>query len=165
MIRDYALLDRRIRRYSQRVERNDRPGKANPDDSVIRSILSELPQAWNARSAEDWVAQFTEDSDFTNILGMHFGDRDENRARHAALFATIFSDSRLEARVLNVRMIGLDAAVAEVQFTLRGYGTLPPGIQETAPGVLRTRLISVLEKRNGEWWIVAAQNTAILPGR
>ena len=94
---------------------------------------------------------------------MHFPDRAANVDRHAQLFATIFRDSRLEAEVLGVRAVGSDAAVAEVEFRLVGYERLPPGIQETEPGVLRTRLISVLERSGGAWRIVAAQNTAILP--
>lgn len=131
--------------------------------SEIEEILRRLPAAWNARDADAWVASVGEDSGFTNILGMHFPDRAANRSRHAELFETIFADSRLEAEVLSVRVVGRDAAVAEVEFTLVGYHRLPPGVEETVPGVLRTRLVTVLERREVGWTIVAAQNTAILP--
>lgn len=133
------------------------------DAARIAEILSGLPEAWNARDADAWVAHFAEDSGFTNILGMHFDNRDENRERHAYLFGSIFRNSVLEAEVLDVRMLGTDAAVTDLAFTLTGYERLPPGIGETEPGVLRTRLLTVFEKRNGVWWIVAAQNTARLP--
>jgi hypothetical protein len=60
-------------------------------------------------------------------------------------------------------VLGGDAAVAELQFTLVGYSRLPPGVTESRPGQLMTRLITVLERRRERWVIVAAQNTAILP--
>jgi uncharacterized protein (TIGR02246 family) len=132
-------------------------------EAEITAVLETLPVAWNARDASMWVANFAPSSDFTNILGMHFEDRAANEARHAVLFETIFSDSQLEAEVLEVRVLGGDAAVAEVAFRLIGYERLPPGVIETEPGELRTRLITVLERRDGRWQIVAAQNTAVLP--
>jgi uncharacterized protein (TIGR02246 family) len=134
-----------------------------PDLGEVEDILLVLPEAWNDRDAAAWVASFAPDSDFTNILGMHFPNREANKARHAELFATIFADSRLSADVPSVRPVGDTGAVAELELTLVGYARLPPGIRETEPGVLRTRLITVLEHRNGSWRIVAAQNTAILP--
>lgn len=127
----------------------------------VAAILNTLPDAWNARDADRWVGQFAAASDFTNILGMHFPDREANRARHAELFGTIFANSRLEAQLLSVRPVGSGGAVAELEFTLTGYDRLPPGVEETEPGVLRTRLLSVLERRGNDWRIVAAQNTAI----
>lgn len=129
----------------------------------IAAVLDGLPSAWNARDASRWVANFSPMSDFTNILGMHFEDRAANEARHATLFETIFSESRLEAEVLEIRVLGDDAAIAEVGFRLVGYERLPPGVTETVPGELHTRLITVLERVEEEWRIVAAQNTAILP--
>ena len=136
-----------------------------PVDHVaeISALLEALPVAWNARDASMWVENFAATSDFTNILGMHFEDRAANEARHAALFESIFASSTLEAEILEVRILGGDAAVAEVAFRLLGYEGLPPGVIETAPGELRTRLITVLERRQGSWRIVAAQNTAVLP--
>jgi len=143
----------------------DAPTHASPPPDLegVEEILLALPAAWNARDAVAWVAHFEEGSGFTNILGMHFPDRKANEARHATLFATIFSSSELSAEVLNVSPVGSCGAVAELEFTLVGYERLPPGISETSPGVLRTRLITVLERREGSWHILAAQNTALLP--
>lgn len=143
-------------------------GACRTPDSVdsraeIVAVLEQLPSAWNARDAGQWVSNFDAASGFTNILGMHFEDRDANQARHAELFSTIFSESQLSAEVLDVRVLGGDAAVAELQFTLVGYTRLPPGVTESRPDVLMTRLICMLERRGDRWVIVAAQNTAILP--
>ena len=147
---------------------HDLPGVSSSEaqtaaERVVADRLDRLAEAWNRRDAAAWVRHFAEESSFTNILGMRFADRAANEARHALLFETIFAESRLEATVSSVRIFGGDAAVAEVEFTLRGYERLPPGIGESEPGLLRTRLVTVLDKRQGEWQIVAAQNTAIAP--
>ena len=133
------------------------------DERAIREVLLALPEAWNARDAAAWVENFTPDSGFVNILGMRFPDRATNRERHASLFATIFRDSTLNAEVLHIRFTDPDTAVAEVLLRLVGYAALPPGIGETAPGVLETRLVDVLQKIDGHWRIVFSQNTAIVP--
>ena len=132
------------------------------DERAIREVLLALPEAWNARDASAWVENFTPDSGFVNILGMRFPDRASNEERHASLFATIFRDSTLQADVLHIRFADSDTAVAEVRFRLVGYTALPPGIGETAPGVLETRLVDVLQKIDGHWRIVFSQNTAIV---
>ena len=136
---------------------------APPGTEEVEAVLYALPTAWNARDADAWVSNFGAESGFTNILGMHFSDRSANQARHAELFATIFADSHLVATVLKVRRVGERAAVGELEFRLVGYTRLPPGVEETEPGELRTRLITVLEYRDGRWQVVAAQNTAIHP--
>ena len=133
------------------------------DERAIRDALLSLPDAWNARDASAWVENFTPDSGFVNILGMKFPNRASNEERHAALFATIFRDSTLQADVLHIRFTGSDSAVAEVLFRLVGYTALPPGISDTVPGVLETRLVNVLQKIDGYWRIVFSQNTAIVP--
>jgi len=133
------------------------------DRAEVEPLLLALPEAWNARDAEAWVANFDEESGFTNILGMHFPNRDANEARHAQLFETIFAHSTLTARVLSVRPVGGEGAVAEVEFELVGYERLPPDVEETEPGLLRTRLIVVLERVDAQWSVLAAQNTAVLP--
>lgn len=79
------------------------------------------------------------------------------------LFGTIFRDSTLQAEVQHIRFTDADTAVAEVVFRVVGYEGLPPGIGETAPGVLETRLVDVLQKIDGHWRIVFSQNTAIVP--
>ena len=140
------------------------PPPPPPPLAGVVEVLLALPEAWNARDASAWVAHFDPESGFTNILGMHFPDREANQARHAALFESIFANSRLSAEVLSVRRVGDRGAVAEVALTLVGYDRLPPGVEETEPGVLHTRLITVLEHREEGWTVVAAQNTAILPG-
>ncbi len=137
--------------------------QVNLDEGVIRSILTDLATAWNAKDVDGWVESFSEDSGFTDILGMHFAGRGNNRARHGVLFNTVYALSTMRADVLEIRPMGTEAAFARARLTLTGFEVLPPGIEETDPGELHILLLAALERRNGRWLIVSAQNTAVFP--
>ncbi|GJD22229.1 hypothetical protein RIVM261_071850 [Rivularia sp. IAM M-261] len=132
-------------------------------DTAIRTIINMQAIAWNQDNAQAWVKDFSEDADFINIIGTHFNGRVETQKRHAALFSGIFKNSHLEVEVWKVRQLGNKGSVAETVQTLRGYDALPPGIEPTEPGVLKTRMKYVFEKQGRDWKIVSAQNTAIHP--
>jgi uncharacterized protein (TIGR02246 family) len=136
---------------------------APPDEIAIRTILTEQTNAWNQDDAQAWVRDFSKDADFINIRGTYFDGQAETQKRHAALFSGIFKNSHLEVEVQKVRLLSPKAAVAETVQTLQGYDALPPGIEPTEPGVLKTRMKYVFQKRAGRWKIVSAQNTAISP--
>jgi len=137
------------------------PPSAEP---VIRAALARQAEAWNHHDAKAWVASFSEDAEFINILGMSLVGRPEIEKRHAEIFASIFARSRVVVTTRKVRALGPTAAVAETDYELRDYDRLPPGIRPTdADGTLRTRLKYVWAFEQGEWRIVAAQNTAVLP--
>jgi uncharacterized protein (TIGR02246 family) len=142
-----------------------RPATAqvNLDQGVIRSIVTDLATAWNAKDVDRWVENFSEDSGFTNILGMHFASSGDNRARHGVLFNTVYALSTMRADVLEIRPLGTDAAVARARLTLTAFEALPPGVQETESGELHMLLLAVMERRNGRWLIVSAQETAVFP--
>lgn len=134
-----------------------------PDEIAIRRLLTEQTKAWNQHDAQAWVRDFSQDVDFVNIIGMYFDGQDATKSRHATLFNGIFKNTHLDVKIWKVRLLGSEAAIVETVQTLRGYDALPPGIQPTEPGVLRTRMKYVLQKQSGRWKIISAQNTAIHP--
>ncbi|HKT42703.1 MAG TPA: SgcJ/EcaC family oxidoreductase [Rhodanobacteraceae bacterium] len=134
-----------------------------PEDA-IRQLLDEQIAAWNAGDAEGWCKDFTEDSEFVNIIGARFEDRDANVRRHAELFATIFKGSRLAMREVRIRVLGSSAAFADLVLDLTGFSRLPPGIRPSIGNdVLRTRMHYVLIHDGTRWWIVFSQNNAVMP--
>ena len=56
----------------------------------------------------------------------------------------------------NYMMVDFDVEVSNVR-------ELPPGSPVDSDRVLRNHLKHILEKRNGKWKIIAAQNTFIAP--
>jgi uncharacterized protein (TIGR02246 family) len=133
-------------------------------EDAIRKLLDEQIAAWNAGDAEGWCRDFTEDSEFVNIIGARFENRDANLRRHAELFATIFKGSRLAMRETRIRMLGDFTATADLVLDLTGFSKLPPGIRPSIGNdVLRTRMHYVLIRDGARWWIVFSQNNAVVP--
>jgi uncharacterized protein (TIGR02246 family) len=133
-------------------------------EDLIRTILEAQIAAWNAGDAEGWCRDFTEDSEFVNIIGAHFENKDANLRRHADLFATIFKGSRLVVREMKIRVLGDFTATADLVLDLTGFTKLPPGIRPSIGNdVLRTRMHYVLIREGARWWIVFSQNNAVMP--
>lgn len=110
-------------------------------EDLISNLLEAQIAAWNAGDAEGWCKDFTEDSEFVNIIGARFENRGANMRRHAELFATIFKDSRLALREMRIRVLGTSAAFADLVLDLTGFSKLPPGIRPSIGNdVLRTRM-------------------------
>jgi uncharacterized protein (TIGR02246 family) len=135
-----------------------------PAEATIRETLARQAEAWNRHDARAWVAPFSDDAEFVNILGTTLQGRAEIERRHAEIFGGIFAHSHVQVKTRRVRRLGTSAALAETEYELRGYDRLPPGIRATdADGTLRTLLKYVWALDHDEWKVVAAQNTAILP--
>jgi uncharacterized protein (TIGR02246 family) len=133
-------------------------------EDLIHTLLEAQIAAWNAGDAEGWCKDFTEDSEFVNIIGAHFENRDANLRRHADLFATIFKGSRLDVREMKIRVLGDFTATADLVLDLTGFSKLPPGIRPSIGNdVLRTRMHYVLVRDGTCWWIVFSQNSAVMP--
>jgi len=132
-------------------------------ETTAQNMVARQVAGWNAMDADAWAADFTEDSEFINIIGMRFVNRQQNVDRHAHLYTTIFKDSTLSGDVLAVKQLTDDVALVETRFILRGHSANPPGVQNTKPGELHTHIKLVLQKFGTDWRIVAAQNTALAP--
>lgn len=132
-------------------------------EDAIRRLLEAQIAAWNAGDAEGWCKDFTHDSEFVNIIGAHFENREANVRRHAELFATIFRGSRLVVREMRIRVLGDFTAIADLVLDLTGFSKLPPGIRPSIGNdVLRTRMHYVLIHESARWWIVFSQNNAVM---
>lgn len=115
--------------------------------------------AWSARDAAMLAALFAEDADFVNVVGLWWTRRDQIEAAHAYGFERIFADSTLRVGRTRLRDLG-DAAVVHARFTLDGQRD-PQG---NALGTRRTVMTFVMERREGGWLCVAAQNTDMRAG-
>ena len=140
--------------------------KAN-DEAAVRAVVAEETAAWNVGDAKAYAAHFAEDGGFTNILGEVVFGKEAFEARHAAIFRTVFKGSRLQQTVRRLRFVAPDVAIVDVDTEVRGFAGLPPGVKPFPDGTLRTRLLQVLVKRDGEWRIEAYHNVdaKVVPGR
>lgn len=132
-------------------------------DRDIRQLVSAQTQAWNAHDAAAWTHDFTDDADFVNIVGTVFQGREEIETRHAAIFASIFKASHAEVTVRKLTFLAPDIAVVDTVHEVTGHTGLPPGVQNTQEGLLRTQMKYVMKHTDTGWRIVTGQNTDVKP--
>ena len=77
---------------------------------------------------------------------------------HVDLWNTAFKGSEVMGTVRNARRLSPTLLIADFNLDLRVLGDLPPTIPATG-GVVKAHLKHVMEKRGGEWKVIAAQNT------
>ena len=128
------------------------------DDARIRQIIAEEESAWNRGDAQAYGSHFEEEGGFTNVLGTVFYGRHAFEERHAQILATVFKNTVLSMIVQKIRFIRPDVALVDIDTEMRGFKALPPGVHAPADGALRTRLLQVMSKERGDWWIAAYHN-------
>jgi uncharacterized protein (TIGR02246 family) len=138
-------------------------GNPAQDEAVLRELVAAQTGAWNRGDAAAWSKDFTEDATFINIVGTVFEGRPQIEERHAAIFATVFKGSQAQVTVRKLMFPEANIAVVDTVHEVTGHSRLPPGVQNTGPGLLRTQMRYVMKKISGQWRIVAGQNTDVKP--
>jgi len=131
------------------------------DEVAIRKIIQEEVAAWNSGDATAYSRHFAPEGSFTNIYGMVFNGHDAFEKRHGETFTTFFKGSTRVEMVRRIRFVTADVAIVDVNTEVRGLANMPAGVTVGRDSVLRNRLLQVLVKRNGEWWIEAYHNVEV----
>jgi uncharacterized protein (TIGR02246 family) len=106
----------------------------------------------------------TEDVSFTNIFGTVRYGRAEFVKRHIEIANTIFKGTTPKSSIAKLRFVRQDVAIADVSGEITGFPQPPPaGVPVGADGVLRFKLLLVLIKDQGVWWITEYHNVAVTP--
>jgi uncharacterized protein (TIGR02246 family) len=106
---------------------------------------------------------FAEDGSFTNIFGTVRYGREEFRKRHAEIAQTIFKGTSVKSSIGKLRFVRPDVAIVDVTGEMTGFAKVPAGLPVGPDGVLRFKLLEVLVKEKGEWWITEYHNVAVTP--
>ena len=128
--------------------------------SQVEAVVKALIESWNAHDMTVYGAQFADDADFVNVLGMHWRGRSEIERLHAELHRTIFRNSSLRLEDYSVRPLGPGILLAHVKWEMRGHES-PPGapFAEIRHGMIT----AVFVEKEERWLISALQNTEIVP--
>ena len=137
---------------------NGASGTPDQDRTAIQRSVTALADAWNKHDAWAFAMAFTEDADFTNVVGQSAHGRDGIKAFHAPFFATIFKDSHLVATIRGVRFLTADLAAVDVDCELTG-AKAPDG----SPRPFRKTLINCVMagQNDGSWLIEVLHNSEI----
>jgi len=134
------------------------------DERAVRKIIQDQVVAWNKGDAESYSESFAADGTFTNILGMFYTGREAFRERHDQIFKGVFRGTMKQEDVVSIKFWHPDVAVVETLQTVSGIQKFFPGTTPDAKGRLRTRLLQIMVKDNGQWKIAAYHNVDVKPG-
>jgi uncharacterized protein (TIGR02246 family) len=129
------------------------------DELAIRGVMDSFMDAWNHHDAKSWAAVFTDDADFTNVVGVSASGRSDIEQFHANVFTTIFKESHLKYSGIKIRFIRPDVAAVDVHWEMTG-STSPAG----DPVPLRQGLLNfTMTKSHDKWQIVVMHNMNLPP--
>jgi len=121
-------------------------------ENELRGLVAHLEDSWNRYDSQAFASIFAEDADFIHILGAHYVGRQAIDKGHRVIWDTIYKDSVVEWRVEKIRALGDEAAIVFTESALQFF---QGGEKVTA----KARPTLVAQRRNGEWVVVAFQNT------
>ena len=138
------------------------------DRAAIAELVKALTTAWNNADAAAWADAYSEEAIFINIIGMVMEGREPIRAQHAGIWSSIYQGSELVQSIREIRFLGPDIAIADLDIRLSKIRELPPGMgsadhADDGAKSLRTIMRHVLKRSDGAWRIVASQNTVVAP--
>lgn len=136
------------------------------DRHAIEALGAGWQDLWNRHDMESLSLLLSEDVDFVTVLGPKgwLKGRKEWLAAHAKMHTTYFKDSIWTTKETHVKFLRPDLAVERVLWSTTG-----DQVRHIKHGDPREGLFTwIVEKRQGKWLIIAAQNTEsmpILPGQ
>ena len=128
------------------------------DESEIRQLIDDLADAWKAGDAKAYGVRFLPNGTFTNVNGEFYVGREAFDRRHAEVFHGVFRETTLAMTINKLHFVRPDVAIADIDTELSGARLRPQGGAVGPDGVLRSRLLMVLLKEQGAWWIAAYHN-------
>jgi uncharacterized protein (TIGR02246 family) len=124
------------------------------EERALHGLVYQLEAAWNAADGPAFAAAFTDDADFIHILGGYYTGRAAIETGHRMIFGTIYKGSTVHYSVEKIRFVRPDIALIFVRQHLEFFENGEPRELDARPTV-------IAEKIDGQWKIVAMQNTRI----
>ena len=127
------------------------------DENAIRDIQARWDDAWNRNDVKALSSLVADDVRFVNVAGQVLASRAEFEALQSRTHAMQFKDSVRTVTDTTIKFLTPDIAVAHVRWGMRGDKDPDGTPRQPRNGVM----MQVLMKRNGQWTVVAAQNTNV----
>ena len=150
----FAIVALAVMSISIMTNNAQTPQNSSADEAAIRQAVQQVQDGWNAHDAKDAALSYAPDADYINVNGAHRKGREAIEKGYAAIFSTIYKESRNSGTIKSIRFLRPDVALAHVawdlEWTVGG---------ETRKGHAISTM--VLTKGGGKWSIAAFQNTPI----
>lgn len=128
------------------------------ESQEINATLHRLDEAWNHNDMPAYAAQLTEDCNWVNIVGMHWGGKPAVMKAHTAYLNTMFKGVQQYPVSTKISYIAPGVAMAVRTFRMGDF-TDPTGKVEKDMHDCMTLVL--VKQSDGHWLIRAAHNTTI----
>jgi uncharacterized protein (TIGR02246 family) len=132
-------------------------------EAAIRSIISEQAVAWNAGDGSRYANHLAPDASFTNLFGMVMYGAPAFANRHNEILSTFYKGTSKKHVVRRIRFLTPEVAIVDIDNEVHGVKAMPTGILVPPDGVVKTQLMEVFVRRDGQWWIEAYHNVDVKP--
>jgi uncharacterized protein (TIGR02246 family) len=126
---------------------------SDKDEQAIRELIVDFMYAWNQHDAHAFAEVFTEDTDFTNVLGDSAHGRQAVEDLHAPMFATRFKNTHQTADYAKIRFLSPDIASVDIHWAMNG-ATEADG----TPIAFRKGLQHWVVTRHDDRWLIAVMH-------
>jgi uncharacterized protein (TIGR02246 family) len=132
-------------------------------EAAIRGIVAEQAAAWNAGDVARYSKNVSPDVSFTNLFGMVMYGAPVFIERHAQILSTFYKGTTKKHSVRKIRFVTPDVALVDIDNEVHGVKAMPAGIAVPPGGIIKTQLMEVFVRRNGQWWLEAFHNVDTKP--
>ena len=139
------------------------PARAQEAEAAIRAIVAEQVLAWNAGDGTRYASRLSPDASFTNLFGMVMYGAPAFASRHNEILSTFYKGTRKQHVVRRIRFLTRDVAIVDIDNQVQGVKAMPGGMVVPPDGVVRTQLMEVFARRDGQWWVEAYHNVDLKP--
>jgi len=133
----------------------------NQAKAVADAMVNRFVESWNRADGASYGENYWPEAELVDPSGAIVTGRSAIVQEHLDLWAGIFKGSHATGKVRRIQMLGSKYMLVDFDVQVSGVRQLPPGSPPNANGILRNHLKHILEKRNGVWRILSAQNTFI----
>lgn len=135
------------------------PALATGDEEAIKERLEEFTAAWNKHDATAMAAIWAPDGDLINPFGRVAKGRAEVQKLFTDEHASFMKGTTLKITSSSVRLLGADAAILDFDSDVIGM----KAADGTDLPTLGHHVTTVMVKKDGKWWIVAARPVQYQP--
>ena len=132
-------------------------------EAAIRAIVAEQVVAWNAGDGTRYANRLSPDASFTNLFGMVMYGAPAFASRHNEILSTFYKGTTKQHTVRRIRFLTPDVAIVDIDNQVHGVKAMPGGMVVPPDGIVRTQLMEVFARRDGQWWIEAYHNVDLKP--
>jgi uncharacterized protein (TIGR02246 family) len=133
----------------------------NGAQAIAETMVKRFVDSWNRADGAAYGENYWRDAELVDPTGGVVDRKAAIVREHIDPWNGIFKGSRATGKVRRIQMFGSDYMIVDFDVQISHVQELPPGAPAYPDRALRNHLKHTMEKRNGTWKVISAQNTFI----